>query len=111
LLCHLFGKIALIETSNFHQAITRVSEAIVRNHTIVIDIDLEDFFGSVRHHILLKKIAEQVNDIEVMHLIKVILTSHARIGIAQGSPLSPLFSNIYLNEIDGACKAAYIQER
>lgn len=83
-----------------HQAITRVAQAIIRNHTIVIDIDLKDFFGSIRHQALLMKIAERINDNEVMHLIKLILKSGARTGIAQGSPLSPLFSNIYLNEID-----------
>jgi len=83
-----------------HQAITRVAEAIIRNHTTVMDIDLRDFFGSVRHHTLLKKIAERINDDQVMHLIKMILKSVARTGIAQGGPLSPLLSNIYLNEID-----------
>ena len=83
-----------------HQAITRVAEAIIRNHTTVIDIDLKDFFGSVRHHTLLRKIAKRINDDEVMHLIKMILKSGARTGIAQGSPLSPLLSNIYLTEVD-----------
>ncbi len=96
-----------------HQAITRVAEAIIRNHTTVIDIDLKDFFGSVRHHTLLTKIAERINDDEVMHLIKLILKSVARTGIGQGSLLSPLLSNIYLNNIDKMLEKAkrYTYER
>lgn len=83
-----------------HEATERVAKAIVRQHTTVIDIDLKDFFGSVKHHILLEKVAERVNDEKFMRLIKLILKSTGKKGLPQGGPLSPLISNLYLNEVD-----------
>lgn len=69
-----------------HQAITRVAEAIIRNHTTVIDIDLKDFFGSVRHHVLLEKLAERIDDNEVLRLIRMILKSVAKNWHRPGQP-------------------------
>src|ERR1700752_365349 len=83
-----------------HDAIKRVAEAIVQRKTRVLDFDLRAYFDNVRHDRLLEKVAQRVDDADVMHLLKVMLKASGRVGVPQGGVISPLLSNLYLNEVD-----------
>ena len=83
-----------------HEAIQRVAEAIVQKKTRVLDFDLRSYFDNVRHDRLLEKVAKRVEDADIMHLLKVILKASGKKGVPQGGVISPLLSNLYLNEVD-----------
>jgi RNA-directed DNA polymerase len=82
------------------EALQRVAIAISQNKTHVIDLDLSAYFDTVRHHLLLDKVALRVNDDDVMRLLNLILKASGNQGVPQGGVISPLLSNIYLTEVD-----------
>ncbi|KAJ6644956.1 putative ABC transporter ATP-binding protein [Pseudolycoriella hygida] len=81
-------------------ALAEVRRSLLRRMWQVIDVDLSQYFDTIRHSILLNKIAKRIQDPDVMHLIKQTIKVNGRIGVAQGGPFSPLAANIYLNEVD-----------
>jgi hypothetical protein len=83
-----------------HDAVDRVARAIVQQKTRIIDIDLRSYFDNVRHDRLLAKVARRVDDVDVMHLLKIMLKANGKQGVPQGGVISPLLSNLYLTEVD-----------
>ncbi len=92
-----------------HQAVMQAQQYIAAGHRWVVDLDLEKFFDRVNHDKLMAKIAERVSDKRLLKLIRAFLTagvmegglvSPVDEGTPQGGPLSPLLSNIVLDEFD-----------
>jgi group II intron reverse transcriptase/maturase len=83
-----------------HQAVVRVAQGIKRRFTKVIDVDLSMYFDNIDHEILMRQIKLRINDDLLLGLVGKILKAAGKRGVAQGSVISPLFSNIYLTRID-----------
>ncbi|MBI4798100.1 MAG: CRISPR-associated endonuclease Cas1 [Desulfarculus sp.] len=83
-------------------AVRRVSRYYQEGYRWVVDGDIDDYFDSVPHQPLLEIIGRYVPDAKVIALIALWLRRHAPQGrgLPQGSPLSPILSNIFLDEVD-----------
>jgi RNA-directed DNA polymerase len=92
-----------------HDAIKQAQEYTQAGYEWVVDLDLEKFFDRVNHDMLMARVAREVKDKRVLKLIRVYLNSGVMIngevmdtgeGTPQGGPLSPLLSNIMLDDLD-----------
>src|SRR6267154_3312213 len=92
-------------------AVLQVDKAIMQGKTRVIDLDLRAYFDNVQHYLLLEKVARRIQDAMVMRLLSLILKSTGKKGVPQGGVISPLLSNVYLNEVDKMLEKAIATTR
>ena len=72
-----------------HRALAEVRRSVLRRMSTVIDVDLSRYFDTIRHSVLLDKIAQRVQDPEVLHLVKQIIKVSGKVGVPQGGSFSP----------------------
>lgn len=92
-----------------HQAVKQAKRYIAEGYGWVVDLDLEKFFDRVNHDILMGRLAKRIEDKRMLRLIRLYLQAGVMVngvvqeryeGTPQGGPLSPLLSNILLDELD-----------
>ena len=94
-----------------HEAVNRVAQAIGQNKTRVLDVDVAAFFDTVRHDVLLGKVARRVHDGEILHLVKLMLKASGKRGVPHGGVIAPRLANVYLTEVDAMLERAKEETR
>ena len=92
-----------------HQAVAQAQSYVAEGYEWVVDIDLEKFFDRVNHDILMDRVARRISDKRLLRLIRAYLNAGVMEnglvgptdeGVPQGGPLSPVLSNLVLDEFD-----------
>jgi RNA-directed DNA polymerase len=92
-----------------HQAVERAQQHIAEGHRWVVDIDLEQFFDRVNHDLLMGRVAKRIEDKRILKVLRGFLTAGVMDGglvnpvdegTPQGGPLSPILSNLLLDDLD-----------
>jgi len=103
---------------SLHQAVLKAQNHINEGYQWIVDIDLKNFFDEVDHCLLLELLHRRIKCRETMRLIRKWLRSpicingklvKRRKGVPQGSPISPLLSNILLNELDRELERLHVR--
>jgi RNA-directed DNA polymerase len=96
------------------QAVQAAQRFIAEGRTVVVDVDLERFFDTVHHDVLMARLARRIEDKRVLRLIRAYLRAGIMLhgvwmnvgeGAPQGGPLSPLLANVLLDEVDKELEA------
>jgi len=108
-----------------HDAVCKARTYVDEGRSWVADIDLEKFFDTVHHDILMSKLSKRIADKRVLKVIRRYLKAgvllggvviHSEEGTPQGGPLSPLLANFYLDDLDkklesgGCCFVRYADD-
>ena len=88
------GSLGYRPKKSAHAAIQRVAKAILEGKTYVIDFDLRSYFDTVKHHIVLEKVARRVDDDGVLWLLKLLMDASGKQGVPQGGVITPLTQKV-----------------
>src|SRR3984885_6000170 len=94
------GKFRVLSIPAIRDRVVQGALKLILEPVFEADFQPGAYFDNVRHDRLFAKMAQRIDDADVMHLLKVMLKASGKKGVPQGGVISPLLSNLYLNEVD-----------